>query len=237
MLASLPGYVYSVSSEGLWVHLYVDGQATAVLADGHVVTISQRTRYPWDGAVTLEMDRGGTYSVMLRIPAWCEHGARLAVNGKSAGPALLPGTYAQVRRAWQAGDRLTLELPMAVRQMACHPYVANNAGRVALMRGPLVYCVEQADYQQASVADLAVPADAQFEVEWRPHLLGGVCQVRGEGVSSPPGDAWLDHLYLERRQAAERGGERAVPLVAVPYFAWANRAPGAMRVWLRTSVP
>ncbi len=234
-LASLPGYVYSVSDEGLWVHLYIEGEARIRLADGRGLGVTQRTRYPWDGEIVVEVDGGGTYSLMLRVPAWCEGGARVQVNGAPVEAALTPGTYVDVRREWKAGDRVKLDLPMPARGLSCHPYVANNEGRVALMRGPLVYCLEQVDHSRVAVQDLALPLHAPLGIEWKPDLLGGVCTVHGEAVISAPGDRWSDSLYRVESTAARWGDRQAVPLVAVPYYAWANRGPGAMRVWLRVA--
>jgi DUF1680 family protein len=237
MLASLPGYAYGISDEGLWVHLYAEGAATIPLADGQILNVSQRTRYPWEGKIAIEVGAAGVYSLFLRIPAWCEAGARLQVNEAPSGIALVPGAYAKVRRNWQAGDRVTLNLPMPVRRLSCHPYVPNNAGRVALMRGPLVYCAEQVDHPQAAVQDLALHVDWPLSAEWKPGLLGGVCVLRGEAVASPPGDEWSGHLYRTEDTKTRWGREQTVPLLAVPYYAWANREPGAMRVWLRMHQP
>ena len=140
-----------------------------------------------------------------------------------------------LRRNWQPGDRVQLDLPMPVRRVSCHPYVMNNEGRVALMRGPLVYCVEQVDQPQAMVQDLALPPHVPLGAEWAPDLLGGVCTVQGQAVALPPGNLWSDRLYRAERTETRWGRKQAVHLVAIPYYAWANRTPGAMRVWLRTA--
>jgi DUF1680 family protein len=233
MLASLPGYVYGTSDQGLWVHLYVEGEVRARLPDGRMLHVSQRTRYPWEGEIELEVGDEGTYSVMLRVPGWCDGGAHLEVNGTPVGGALVPGTYAEVRRTWEAGDRLALYTPMPVRRVSCHPYVTNNAGRVALMRGPLVYCVEQEDYPQVPVQDLVLTEDQALTDRWNPDLLGGVYTVHGRALAASPGDGWSNQLYGEADREVPRDSVRSVSLLAVPYYAWANRAPGAMRVWLR----
>jgi DUF1680 family protein len=232
MLASLPGYVYGVSDEGLWVHLYMENEARATLPDGRELAVSQRTRYPWDGRIEIQVGTPGTYSLFLRVPAWCEVGARLRVNEAPFGDNLAPGAYAEVRRDWRAGDWATLELPMWTRRLACHPYVPNNASRTALTRGPIVYCVEQVDYPDCAVADLALPPDAQLDADWQPDLLGGVCVLRGTAVASLPDARWSDQLYRSAALPARMVQGRGVQFTAVPYYAWANREPGAMRVWL-----
>src|SRR5919205_121063 len=179
LLASLPGYFYSVSDAGVWTHLYAEGQAKVELSGGNVVRLQQRTRYPWDGEVTLEVNGEGEFSLFLRIPAWCEDGAALEIDGQPFGGPLKPGTYAEIRRAWRPGDTVHLTLPMPVRRIACHPYVTENRGRVAIMRGPLLYCVEEADNPGFDLRDVVLPAHATFTPEFRANLLGGVTILRG----------------------------------------------------------
>jgi DUF1680 family protein len=231
-LASLPGYIYSVSQEGVWVHLYAAGEARLVHPDGRTVRLAQCTRYPWDGEVTVEVGDGGTYSIFLRVPSWCESGASLKVNDVPSGEALVPGSYVEVRRNWQLGDRLTLDLPMSVRRVECHPYAFGNAGRVAFMRGPLLYCVEQTDNSGLDLRDLVLPDEASFAVEHKPDLLNGVTVLRAKAEVVPP-EGWKDRLYRPAGDDRPRFECRTVALTAVPYYAWANREPGPMQVWLR----
>jgi len=146
LLASLPGYFYGASEDAVWVHLYAESAATVELDGERTIRLRQRTRYPWDGGVEIDVEAEGEFTVMLRIPAWCEEGAAFEVNGESVDAGITPGSYAKIRRAWRPGDTINLALPMPVRCVECHPYVAENAGRVALMRGPLLYCVEQSDW-------------------------------------------------------------------------------------------
>jgi len=126
---------------------------------------------------------------------------------------------------------VTLRLPMPVRQVVAHPYVAENAGRVALLRGPLLYCAEGVDHPGVDLRDLALVTGEDYAAEFAPGLLGGVVAVRGPGCVLPPGAGWSGHLY--RPAGAEAGPAQDTALTAVPYYAWANRAPGAMQVWLR----
>ncbi|MDQ3856709.1 MAG: glycoside hydrolase family 127 protein [Chloroflexota bacterium] len=232
-LASLPGYFYSVSQNAVWVHLYAEGKARIPLSDGQVVQVTQRTRYPWDGNVELEIGTEGDLALRLRIPAWCESGATLEVNGERVASPL-PGTYAEVRREWRRGDTVRLELPLPVRRLECHPHVAENTGRVALMRGPILYCFEGIDHTGTDPRDVVIPANAELRAEYRSDLLGGVVVLEGEGRVEAPDGSWEGVLY---RTAGSPRGERtgrSVPLTLVPYYAWANREPGAMRVWLRS---
>lgn len=235
-LASLPGYFYSVSAGdlyGIWVHLYAANQARIPLPDGRVVGLTQYTGYPWDGDITLDIDGVGEFSLYLRIPGWCETGATLTINGQPYQGDLTPGAYAEVRRVWQAGDTVRLSLPMAVRRVVSHPHVTENTGRVALMRGPLVYCVEQVDHPDMDVRDLSLPASAAFPAEFETDLLGGVVTLRTTALVEPPGRAWQGRLYGVAPQDSNPPTPQTTTLTAIPYYAWANRASGRMLVWLR----
>jgi DUF1680 family protein len=232
LLLALPGYLYSTSEEGLWVHLYAAGEVQVPSGSGGTLRIGVETDYPWYGAVRLRLEKtpGRAWSLFLRIPGWCEQ-ARWAVNGAPATGDLRPGSYAEVRREWRDGDVVALDLPMAVRRVVAHPRIADTTGRVALMRGPLVYCLEGADHPGVDLRDVALPADARLRAARQPDLLGGVVAVQGVAAEMSP-QGWDRQLYITelRRPEPER---RTVPLTAVPYFAWANRAPGQMQVWLR----
>jgi DUF1680 family protein len=135
-----------------------------------------------------------------------------------------------VRHRWAPGDAVELTLPLGIRRVASHPHVLANVGRVALARGPLVYCVEAADHPGVDVWDLGLPEGARLGAADRPGLLGGVVALTGEAVEAPS-TAWGDGLYApaERAPVPQR---RRVPLQAIPYFAWANRTAGPMQVWL-----
>jgi uncharacterized protein len=232
-LASLPGYVYSVSDDGVWVHLYTAGTVQTHLADGRRVELRQETQYPWDGEIALEVGGEGEFSLMLRIPAWCEHEATVTVNGLPLPGSLRPGSYAEVRRNWRPGDTVCLTLPMAVRRIESHPYVVENAGRVALMRGPLLYCVEAIDNPDVALDDLELPAEASFQPDFRPDLLGGVVVLTVDARSNPPDDSWSTALYRTARFGVEAVDRERVSLTSIPYHTRANREPGPMRVWLR----
>ena len=234
LLASLPGYFYGASEGAVWVHLYAEGVATLHLNENRTVRLRQRTRYPWDGDIEISVEGEGEFGLMLRMPSWCEEGATIEVNGEPAKAPLRPGHYAEVRRAWRAGDMVSLKLPMPVRRVECHPYVGENVGRVALMRGPILYCVEQVDNPDvAELRDLVLPADADFSFGFEPNLLDGVTVLNAEARVVAPGEEWKDRLY-RAAPPSTCGHETAVELTAVPYHTWANREPGAMQVWLRS---
>jgi len=237
LLASLPGYLYGTSAEGLWVHLYAASAAELRLPSGERLVLSVKADYPWDGFVRIEIGRDlaetTEFSVFLRIPGWCA-GARIAVNGSSAGADPRPGTYHEIRRIWRAGDAVELRLPMPVRTIESHPYLTENAGRVALARGPLVYCVEAVDHGFVDVRDLKLPRGTKLEASFRSDLLGGVTVLSGRITSRSPDPGWQGRLYRDAGGREEKCAARDVALVAIPYYSWANREPGRMRVWLGT---
>ncbi|CAA9569610.1 MAG: GH127 / GH146 [uncultured Thermomicrobiales bacterium] len=232
LLASLPGYGFATSDEGLWVHLYATGTATAPLPGGGRVAVAQRTEYPWDGAVELEVraDSATPFALFLRVPTWAA-GATVAVNGTPLDGPVTPGSYAEVHRSWRDGDVVRLELPLAPRLLASHPRVAENHGRAALARGPVVYCLEQADHPDADVWDLAVPAEAEWTATWEPDLLGGVTALRTDGHARTDGDPGAP-LY---RPLDGSPPVRPARITAIPYHVWANREPGPMQVWIPTA--
>ncbi|HTE17678.1 MAG TPA: beta-L-arabinofuranosidase domain-containing protein [Armatimonadota bacterium] len=234
MLASLPGYFYSTSEEGVWVHLYGRSSATAALPDGRSVTLVQKTNYPWNGDIEIEVetDAVGPFSLFLRIPGWCE-GAWAAVNGETVATDAAPDSYAEIRREWRTGDALRLSLPMPVTRVRSHPYVTNNAGRVALRRGPLVYCIEQTDLHGVDPRDVVLPAGSELSAAWEPDLLGGIVTLRGPATARDHAAAWNGDLY--RTDAEAPPAERAIELTAIPYYAWANREPGGMAVWIESA--
>lgn len=228
LLASLPGYVASTSDDGPWMHLYMTGRIETTLPGGNQVVVRQRTDYPWDGAVELQIESGreAAFGLALRIPAWAD-GAEVAVNGAPVDQPVEPGTYLRVHREWRSGDTVQLVLPMAVRCLMSHPRVEANRGQMALARGPLVYCLEQADHPGVDVRDVRLPAGATWEPTAEPALLGGIITLRGEAVVA---GCPRDTLYQPFQREETNG--RMVPVTAIPYYAWANREAGPMRVWV-----
>jgi len=236
LLAQLPGYFYSAAPGNVYVHLYAAGRAALTLPDGPTVSLTQATDYPWAGhirvtveEVTVEAGTGGTagkFTLNLRIPAWAD-GARLFVNGEEA-PVPTPGTYAALDRDWAAGDAVTLALPLPARQVRADPRVSALSGRVALMRGPLVYCFEQADNPDADVRAVSLAADAHWESASVPGLPPSVVALRGEASQAVvlPGVP-----YPTSGDRAEAASGPAT-VTAIPYYTWANRAPGPMTVWV-----
>jgi DUF1680 family protein len=226
LLASVGEYVYSESELGLAVNLYVQGTGQAVVAGDVALGIKQTTRYPWDGSVRIELtpSHAAEFELRLRIPGWCRSHV-IAVNGKRA-DAVVESGYAVVKRTWDEGDVIDLTLDMPVERVVANPGVKADQGRVAIARGPVVYCVESAD-NPSGASNIELPNDAEFSTSFEPGLLGGVAVIEAPGLASDPA-TWGDTLY----QASQAAMRKAVTIRAVPYFAWDNREPGEMAVWL-----
>jgi DUF1680 family protein len=227
LLASLGQYVYSQNAEEAYVHLYVQSSAELKVS-GQRVTLKQETDYPWGERVHLLVESQSPleFTLALRIPGWCREAA-VAVNGASLNVSSVSTKgYARIRRLWQPGDHVTLQLPMPVEIVETHPRVRMNVGRVALQRGPLVYCLEEVD-NGPDLADIAVRRDTPFDAKMASDLLGGVTILIGVGERRAV-QSWGEDLYR-----AEASPVEPWPIVAVPYYAWCNRKPGEMSVWLR----
>ena len=235
-LASVPGYVYAQQGNALYVNLFVASIANVKMDGGRTLEIVQETRYPWDGAVkiTLRPDRGGPFALHVRVPGWARNQAvpsdlyrfadesdesvTLKVNGQAA-PLVLDKGYAKLERPWKAGDVVELSLPLPVRRVVAHPSVEADQGRVALQRGPIVYAGEWPDNPGGHVRNLLLADDVRLTSEFRPDLLGGVQVVKGTAVAM----AYDDQGHVNERRQDFR---------AIPYYAWANRGPGEMVVWI-----
>lgn len=247
VLAQLPGYVYSVTSrrfpesdgrhDSVWVHLFAEGTATIPLDAGGSVTLRQTTRYPWDGeiAIAIEaLDEAGDFTLQVRVPGWASD-ASVEVNGERLPPSeAASGQYATMRRVWRVGDVVRLHLPMPPLRVVSHPRVAENAGRVALRRGPLLYCVEAADHPIGDVRDFVLPADAEIVAAQRPDDLGGIVVLTADAELESAAPGWDGALYRTLESSGrDQPGRSSVTLTAIPYYAWANRGSGPMTVWLR----
>jgi len=230
-IAVVSHYLATVDETGLQVHQYASARIEAELETGPHVALRVETDYPWDGRVKVAVEETdeATWQLALRVPGWCE-GASLRVNGQAVERPAPGGTYAAIERAWQVGDVVELNLPMEPRLTAPNPRVDAIRGSLAIERGPLVYCLEQVDQEpNLNLLDVRIDPEAPLQATWREHLLGGVVAIEAPGAVVDTG-AWQDALY--RPAPVENPPRREVTLTAVPYYAWANRSPGAMRVWI-----
>lgn len=234
-LASIGGYLASTSADGVWLHLYAESDIDLTLVDGRSVRLHVSTAYPWDGTVQIEVQDRGEFAVFLRIPGWAREGVALRVNGAGEEQGLEPGSYARLQRSWVPGDVVELKLPMPVRLVRSHPHLFENSGRVAVMRGPLLYCLEQADNPGIDPRDVILGSAQHFRDEYRADLLGGATVLRTPAAVETPPDQWGSQLYLDDDRLVT-GARYETEIVLIPYFLWANREPGRMEVWLRRDV-
>jgi DUF1680 family protein len=233
LLASLDQYIATVDDEGLQVQMYAASDLDLPMAGGRVVC-SIATDYPWRGTVdiTVRETPAAPWTLALRIPAWAEATVLLPGGStESAGPG-----YWRGRRVWKAGDTVQLTLPLTPRFVTPSPRASAIRGCLAIERGPLVYCVEQADNPGINLADATI--DPRQPLSERPHqgLLDGLTAVEVQGFlagAPPAAGVWPYRDWT----AVAPDDRRPVALTAVPYFAWANRKAGAMRVWLSATDP
>jgi uncharacterized protein len=231
--ASLPGYFYGTSKDGLYVHLYDNSQLDWHLEDGTGLKVVQKTNYPWDGAVdiTVTPAKPAEFTLYLRIPGWSD-GTQVKVNGESATGAI-PGQYLALQRRWSAGDAINVKFNMAPQVIEANPRVVDDYGRVAVQRGPLIYCLEQLDQSQGVPLydvslDLRKNTSALFQEQFEANLLGGVVVLKHPGAANE-NSASASKLYYSYAPGPAR--TREIELQFIPYYAWANRAPTPMQVW------
>jgi DUF1680 family protein len=242
-LAKIPGYLTSLDQEDtLWVHLYATHRAEIPLSNGKSFKYLMRTRYPWSGHITIEVMTPGPFTLNLRVPGWCRQEGQqkpeLRINGDPRPGPVVPGQYVKLRRTWALGDSVCLDLPMPVRTVASHPYALENTGRVALMRGPVLYCLEGVDHPGVDLRDVVVPLDpGAYSSVVEPDLLEGVSVIQTTGEIQPPAHVWDDQLYQSiQSEPSQPASARELTIKAVPYYAWGNREMGPMQVWLRHKV-
>ncbi|MHC1769962.1 MAG: beta-L-arabinofuranosidase domain-containing protein [Verrucomicrobiia bacterium] len=232
-LPQIPGFAYAIRRNDLFVNLFIAGEAEVYLGNA-TWRLTQEGSYPWDGRVKLRLKSGTAYpksdmTVWVRIPGWSRNqpvpgnlyrfadaappSPALSVNGRLIElSGVLTNGFARLNREWASGDTIELDLPMPVRRVVAHPNVKDCVGKVALQRGPIVYCFEGADHG-GHVLDLSLPAGAVFLPLRRDDLLGGTWALQGSlSCKGQP-----------------------VPATAIPYHLWSNRGPGEMVVWLDTS--
>jgi len=222
------GFFYSTDAENIYINHYGASEADIPWGKG-LIKLTQQTEYPWDGAVTILVQPNipATFALRLRLPEWV-HTYTLSVNGKPWAGSGERG-WLVVRRHWTRDDQITLNLPMDVRRVTMPPEFKEYENRVALARGPIIYCLEEQDlevdpeYQNntaagyfSNLATTYIPEDAKFNTEHRPEFLGGVTVLHGE----------------VRRLMWQDNRERTLRATFIPYGVWNNRKPGAMRIWL-----
>jgi uncharacterized protein len=235
LIASLGDYIYAYSSDALYVNLMVGSSTIIPLKNGNL-TVSQQTNYPWDGKVAIEVsaDKPFVAKVKIRIPGWANDTPvpgetykyidaaksliQMKVNGKMVNYQTENG-YAVIERTWGKGDVVQLDLPMDVRRVVASEKIKENINKVALQRGPLVYCLEHPD-NQGEVTNIALPDNGKVTTQFEKDLLGGVVTIKGEAsVLKISSDGTMVNTLKKN-------------VKAIPYFVWANRGQGPMQVWI-----
>ena len=231
ILASIGNYFYSTEDAAVWVHLFAENEATLRVAN-QIVKIFQSTKYPWDGLVTFRVgvDRPANFALRLRLPDWCQS-YQLKINGTPWDVQPEKNGYIALARTWNSGDTVSYEMDMPLKAAWANPAVRQLEGRIALQRGPLVYCLEGVDHENIILDRIAVDpgqVTRQFTLDYQSSLLGGVAVVHGQGTVID-GQGWGDQLYRSTPP-----GKKEISITAIPYCVWNNRQLGEMRVWLRT---
>ena len=228
LIAGIGEYSYSQAGERIYAHLYHDNSASLEIG-GRRVELKQSTEYPWDETVRFSvcMEQPVQFELALRIPDWC-YDYQLSVNGARQNMATEKG-YAILSRRWSDGDSAELVLSMPVERIMPHPNIRQTAGQIALQRGPLVYCLEEID-NGPRLANVCIPESSTLEAKFDSQLFGGVTVVSGMAQRIEPAEK-SPALYRHHSQADY--DQSALLFKAVPYYLWANRDPGEMRVWIR----
>jgi DUF1680 family protein len=230
-MPAIPGYIYAKTENSLYVNLFIGSSAKLKLGQ-QVIQVSQQTNYPWDGKIKINIDpeKQAEFSLKVRIPGWAKgkpvpadlyqyidqtsHPYVLRINGKEKVIQDQQG-YMIIDRLWKKGDWIEVEFSMPVQKVISHPMVSENAGKIALERGPLVFCAESID-NNGAVLNIQLPDTITFKVNFQDKLLNGVSIIRGTAS-------------VVQYQASDK--IKSTTFTAIPYYAWANRGQGEMRVW------
>ncbi|WP_439504293.1 glycoside hydrolase family 127 protein [Sediminibacterium sp.] len=236
-MPSVPGYVYAQDKNNVYVNLYMSNKADIQLPSGKL-TLSQETAYPWKGDVKISVNpvKQMAFAMRVRIPGWARDEAVpgdlyrfaslqkankivIAVNGKPVDYQLEKG-YAVFNRTWKKGDVISFELPMEIEKVIANEKVKDDQGRFALQRGPIVYCLEGPDHADQAVQNIVVEEQTNFTANYNPSLLNGILTLDGKGSAT------------SRQVNSNQLLKKELPVKAIPYYAWNNRGPGEMVVWI-----
>ncbi len=236
---AIPGYIYAVGDNELYINLYASNDADIDI-NGKKVSVSQKADFPWTGKVEISInpEKSANFTVRVRIPGWALNEALpgdlykfsdqndekviLSVNGEVIEGAAVDG-YIALERKWKMGDRIDLELPMPVRTVKADPRIADDVGKFAVQRGPVIFCAEWPDNNTGNILNLFVEPGASFTTEFVPGLLEGTQVIKTSGVQTMKGrDGGVEILEKE-------------PVTLIPYALWNNRGPGQMMVWIPSS--
>jgi DUF1680 family protein len=228
-IAESADYAYAISGDTVWVNLYGSSVLDTTLPAGQKIKLQQETEYPWNGHVRIKVVDCGSkeFAIKLRIPGWAS-GATAMVNTDGVSQSAESQSYFEIRRQWQPGDFVDLNLPMTAHLMEANPFVEDDLNQLAVQRGPVVYCLESPDLPKGvHISDVLIPSDLQLIARYDQHLLDGVVVLEGE-VQIRPSTDWSGQLY--RPVAPE--DRKSARVKFIPYSVWQNRGPSEMSVWL-----
>ncbi len=238
LIPSIPGYMYAQKDDNLYVNLFINSSSNINIKN-IPVQVSQQNNYPWDGnlAFTISPEKTNTFSLLLRIPGWAQNKAvpsslyafenniaqkiTIKVNGYPVAYSIQNG-YAVINRTWKKNDKVEMDLPMVTKMVVANANVTDDRGKVALQRGPIMYCAEWVD-NNGKTSNLIVPPNTQFAAEFKPGLLQGVTVLHAE----------VPAVIIENGSSISTKTQK---FTAIPYYSWANRGKGEMMVWFPTEV-
>jgi DUF1680 family protein len=238
LIPSIPGYVYGVKENNVFINLFVAGTASLSINKKNV-QLEQQNNYPWDGRLAFKVvsKSPSSFNMRLRIPGWAQDEAipsdlykfnatsnrkiEIRVNGKPVAYVMENG-YAVLTKTWKKGDVVEMDLPMDIRRVVANDKVADDRGKVALQRGPILYCAEWPD-NKGMVSNIVLPDNVELISEYKPDMLNGVTILIGE----------VSAIHVNSDTEVSSGRQ---PFIAIPYYAWAHRGKGEMIVWFPTKV-
>lgn len=229
-VAGIGAYIATWDARGVQIHQYIAADLK-IGQSADPIQLHLETGYPWDGTSRVHIDHTppAPWQLSLRIPLWCQQ-ARLFVNETEVEAPLFSGSYARIERKWQNNDIVELRMPIQPRLTRPNPRVDGTRGCLAIERGPLVYCLETIDQpENTNILDVTIDPNLPLRDIWRTELLGGVMVVEAHGMQAD-NSPWTDELYITANTVQDNF--MPLRLNAVPYYAWANRGPHAMRVWI-----
>ncbi len=239
LIPSIPGYVYAQKDNAVYVNLFINDNTTLKVS-GKAVKIVQENNYPWSGDLKFSVTPNSplSFNLLVRIPGWAQNQAipsdlytytnttdtktAIKINGQPTDYTLQNG-YAVLNRIWKKGDVVEVSLPMEVRKVTANANIKDDIGKVALQRGPLMYCAEWPD-NNGRTSNIIMPADASFTTEYKPDLLNGVTVIK---TQVPAVIVGTDGYSVSTTRQ---------PFIAIPYYAWANRGKGEMMLWFPTKI-
>lgn len=239
LIPSVPGYIYAQKDNSIYANLFISGNATLNIA-GNPIEIVQQNNYPWDGDLkfTVNPKKSLNFSMLIRIPGWARNEAMpsdlykfndasdkktiITINGKEVDYQIENG-YAVLNKKWKKNDMIEVKLPMEVRKVIANANVKSDAGKVALQRGPIMYCAEWID-NNGKTANLVMPVNTAFTTEFKPGLLNGIEVLKSK----------VPAIVIENNGEAIQTKNQ--DFMAIPYYAWANRGKGEMMMWFPEKV-